>query len=101
MNSERHIQNTGHSKWQSRTFSFPELGNKVGRAPHRLLEDNAVKAAFDQARERKKKLNLFEDEEQNPMSMTIDGHPLKAMKSKVLTEETQPCVTSFWNKKKN
>ena len=43
---------------------------------------------------------MFEDEEQNPMSMTIDGHPLKAMKSKVLTEETQPCVTSFWNKKK-
>ena len=85
-------------------ISFPELKNKVGRAPHQRLEYNAVKAAFDQARKRSR-LHLFEDEEQKPMSMTMGGHQLKAVKfkdfRKLLNKETQSCATSFSNKKLN
>ena len=83
---------------------FSHLERKVGSSPSRLFEYNAVKTAHNNAKQQNR-INLFEDTEQNARSMTVQGQTLASMKAKdfqkLLHDDTQPCVTNFWNRRLN
>ena len=82
---------------------LPELELKVGSSPSQLFEYNAVKTAFDNARQHR--LYLFEDIEQKARPMIIKSQTLASLKAKDfrkrLNEDIQPCSTNFWKRQLN
>eukprot|EP00745_Piridium_sociabile_P027238 TRINITY_DN4391_c0_g1_i5.p1 TRINITY_DN4391_c0_g1~~TRINITY_DN4391_c0_g1_i5.p1 ORF type:complete len:187 (-),score=10.40 TRINITY_DN4391_c0_g1_i5:433-993(-) len=106
--------------------SLHQLETKVGKAPQRILEYNAVMTAFNQTQrqnrlhlvleynaamtdlnqtQRKNRLHLVEHNELNPTKLLVNGRPITTMKCKdfrtILIENTQPCATNFWKRKLN
>ena len=83
-------------------ISFPELEDRIGKAPHHLFEYNAVQTAFNNALDRGKLL-LYEEEDLDLANIAIGIRPVQTLKSKdfrqLLGDSILPCSTQFWNRK--
>ena len=88
---------------QNNLIPFQELENLVGRAPHRLLEYNAVKATLQQARQHNRLHPSNNRSKEDSHNMTLNGTPVTSLSVKgfrqLLTEYTKPCSVNFWKKR--
>ena len=88
---------------QNNLIPFQELENLVGRAPHRLLEYNAVNTISQQARQHNRLHLSNNPSKEDSHNMTLNGTPVTSLSVKdfrqLLTEDTQPCSVNFWKKR--
>jgi len=64
---------------QNNLIPFQELENLVGRAPHRLLEYNAVNTTLQQARQHNRLHLSNKPCEEDSHNMTINGTPVASL----------------------
>ena len=82
---------------------LPEMENLVGRAPHRLLEYNAVNTTLQQARQHNRFHLSNNPGKEDSHNMALNGTPVTSLSVKdfrqLLTEDTQPCSVKFLKKR--
>ena len=78
---------------QNNLIPCQELESLVGRAPHRLLEYNAVKATLQQARQHNRLHPSNNRSKEDSHNMTLNGTPVTSLSVKdfrqLLTEDAQ------------
>ena len=88
---------------QNNLIPFQKLENLVGRAPHRLLEYNAVNTTLQQARQHNKLHLSNNPSKEDNHKIALNGTPVTSLSIKdfrqLLTEDTQPCSVNLWKKR--